>query len=80
MPYPGVLVAKAYSHTSKDLDLVLYPSGSPGRFTLGVERLISNGVYSTAEHSKLVADKGGVLFFDVGVDGRTEIKLVPQQD
>ncbi len=80
MPYPGVLVAKAYSHTSKDLDLVLYPSGNPGRFTLGVERLAPGGEYSTAEHPKLVADKNGVLYFDVCVHGRTEVKLVPQQD
>lgn len=75
-----MLVAKAYSHTSKDLDLVLYPSSRPGKFTLGVERLAPGGAYSTTEHSKLVADKHGVLSFDVHVDGRTEVKLVPHQD
>lgn len=36
---PDVIVAKAYSHDSKGLDMVLYPGKEAGVFKLGFERL-----------------------------------------
>jgi hypothetical protein len=71
------LVAKAYSHTSKDLDLVLYPSAAPGNFVLGVEKLLPGQKYNITKDSSGVADKNGKLEFSVHVEGRTLVKLTP---
>jgi hypothetical protein len=76
VPYPGVLVAKARSHDSKDLDLVLYPSGSDGTFTLGVSRLQPGGLYKVGDRT-LTADADGHLSFPALVSGRTEVHVVP---
>ncbi|EXJ91486.1 hypothetical protein A1O3_00034 [Capronia epimyces CBS 606.96] len=77
-PYPGVLVARAYSRTSKDLDLVLYPSCASGKFELGLKRLQPGVVYRFAERS-VVADTEGEAKIDVYVDGRTVLKIEPME-
>ena len=76
IPYPGVLVAKARSHTSEDLDLVLYPSASPGPFTLGIERLKAGRTYRYGDE-QVVADSEGRVRINVSISGRTEVKLTP---
>jgi hypothetical protein len=76
VPYPGVLVAKARSHTSLDLDLVLYPSAEAGSFVLGVERLQPRTSYTYGEET-VVADSEGKAKLSVHVNGRTEVRLTP---
>ena len=76
VPYPGVLVAKARSHTSRDLDIVLYPSASAGNFNLVVERLVPGQKYSYSA-KEVSADLDGKVQLDVFVHGRTQVKLVP---
>lgn len=77
-PYPGVLVAKARSHTSKDLDLVFYPSKDPGIFGISVSRLIPGKSYSFDNNGKraVVAGSDGSAKIDVFVEGRTQVHLV----
>ncbi|KAL3474463.1 hypothetical protein BJX99DRAFT_260395 [Aspergillus californicus] len=78
IPYPGVLVAKARSHTSHDLDLVLYPSAGPGRFDIGIKRLRPNANYSVNEQAlSVTADADGNATLDIFVDGRTVVKIDP---
>jgi hypothetical protein len=79
VPYPGVLVAKAYSPNSKDLDLVFYPSAEAGKFKIGVERLEPGVKYSVGEKEMVIADTEGKVKFDVKVDGRTAVLLTPVQ-
>ncbi|KPM38350.1 hypothetical protein AK830_g8236 [Neonectria ditissima] len=76
VPYPGVLIAKARSHTSKDLKLVLYPSGDGGTFTLGISRLAPKGQYRYGDET-VSADEHGHISISVLVQGRTLINLVP---
>ena len=75
-PFPGVLIAKACSHDSRDLDMVLYPSTDPGTFSLTVSRLQPGQNYKVLE-KKLVADDKGDVTFPVAVNGRTVVHLVP---
>ncbi|GME23955.1 hypothetical protein GTA08_BOTSDO13860 [Neofusicoccum parvum] len=77
VPYPGVLVAKAWSHTSADLDLVLYPSDRNGVFELGVEKLQPRGHYRISPDQTVVADEEGRVEFSVAIEGRTEVKITP---
>jgi hypothetical protein len=72
-----VIVAKARSHTSRDLDLVLYPSAAAGTFTLGVERLKPKKTYDIGGHFKVAADEKGKLNFSIPIEGRTALKIVP---
>jgi hypothetical protein len=76
VPYPGVLVAKARSHTGGDLELVLYPSAEAGDFSLGISRLNPGRKY-THDDKEVVADPEGKIRISVAVDGRTLVKLVP---
>jgi hypothetical protein len=71
------LVAKAYSYTTKNLDLALYPSAAPGNFVLGVEKLLTGQKYNITKDSSGVADKNGKLECSVHVEGRTLVKLTP---
>lgn len=77
--YPDVLVAKAFSG-GEDLDLVLYPGSAPGRYALGVERLRPNGRYAVegAETSELEADVEGRARLEVGLEGRTPLRIAPR--
>lgn len=76
VPYPGVLVAKAWSHTSSDLDLVLFPSDQNGSFEIGVEKLRPKGQYQIGPEIVTADDKGCVRFTSE-VKGRTQIKIIP---
>ena len=76
VPYPGVLIAKARSHSSRDLELVLYPSADAGTFKLGVTRLEPAKRY-TCQGKTLTADDQGSLSLSVLVDGRTHLHIVP---
>ncbi|KIW16508.1 hypothetical protein PV08_06563 [Exophiala spinifera] len=77
-PFPEVLVAKAYSHTGKDLDLVLYNGQDPGTFTLGLQRLAPGKSYSLSTGGSLVADAEGKASAKVAINGRTQIIIKPQ--
>ncbi|KAL6364086.1 hypothetical protein LRP88_03519 [Fusarium phalaenopsidis] len=74
VPYPGVLVAKARSHTSKDLELVLYPSADDGVFKLGISRLEPGGQYE-CQGKMVTADEEGNLSFSATVSGRTRLHI-----
>jgi len=76
-PYPGVLVAKARSHDSKDLDLVLYPSAASGIFKLGISRLEPGKTYNYSGDKSVKADANGEISIDVPVEGRTQVHLTP---
>jgi hypothetical protein len=78
VPFPDVLVAKAYSHTGKDLDLVLYNGRDAGTFTLGFGRLAPGASYSLSTGGSLVADAAGKASAKLTVSGRTPITLKPQ--
>lgn len=74
--FPDVLVAKAYSHDGKGLDLVLYPGKSAGTFKLGFERLKAGQRYDVAGQ-KMQADREGKGSVDVKLDGRTPVIVSP---
>ena len=76
-PFPDVLVAKAYSHDGDCLDLVLYPGKEAGNFELRFGQLRAGETYELGKQS-LVAGKGGDATFQVQVEGRTALKLVPK--
>lgn len=69
-------MAKARSHTSRDLDIVLYPSASAGNFSLVVERLVPGQKYSYSA-KEVSADLDGKVQLDVLVHGQTQVKFVP---
>ena len=75
VPFPDVLVAKAYSHDGESLDLVLYPGKEAGKFNLGFKRLSPGAMY-TLEGSSVEADENGEATFEAQVDGRTALNLV----
>ncbi|KAF5688645.1 hypothetical protein FDENT_4730 [Fusarium denticulatum] len=79
VPYPGVLIAKARSHTSKDLELALYPSADVGVFELGISRLAPGQTYSYLDKT-VKADKNGVIRISVLVEGRTHVHISPSSD
>ena len=74
--FPDVLVAKAYSHDGKGLDLVLYPGKEAGVFELGFERLTPGGRYRVGG-GQLVADELGCGSVGVAIKGRTAVVLSP---
>lgn len=79
VPYPGVLVAKARSHSSKDLDLVLYPSAESGVFELGLKCLQPGTEYLYGDEGRgFKADNNGEASLEVLVDGRTAVKISPR--
>ena len=75
--FPDVLVAKAYSHTGKDLDLVLYNGKAAGTFTLGIERLDAGKAYHVSDGQKVTADKNGKVTIKAKINGRTAITVTP---
>ncbi|KAH7265542.1 uncharacterized protein BKA55DRAFT_660913 [Fusarium redolens] len=76
VPYPGVLIAKARSHTSEDLELVLYPSADAGVFDLGISRLVPGQTYSYLNKT-VKSDKDGFIKLSVLVEGKTYIHISP---
>jgi hypothetical protein len=77
-PYPDVLVARAVSD-GHDLDLVLRPGRSGGRFRLRVERLDPGREYRAggAVQEAVRSGPGGVAEFDVDLDSRREVRVTP---
>jgi hypothetical protein len=75
--FPEVLIAKAYSHDGKGLDLVFYNGKAAGKQTLGFERLQPNRKYNLDNGQHLTADASGRATVEVHIDGRTPIMLTP---
>ena len=78
--YPDVLVAKAVSD-GQDLALVLYPGRDAGRQTLGLARLVPGAAYRVAGRAtpqRFNADSDGRATLEVEIDGRTELRVLPQ--
>jgi hypothetical protein len=78
VPFPDVLVAKAYSQDGDSIDLVLYPGKEAGTFPLGFNRLRPGEVYYLGSQ-QATANKDGTASFVVEVDGRTVLQLMPKR-
>lgn len=78
VPFPEVLVAKAYSQDGESIDLVFYNGKEAGNFQLGFTRLQPGATYHLAGKSA-VADKNGSASFDLAINGRTAVKLEPSK-
>jgi hypothetical protein len=78
VPFPDVLVAKAYSQDGDSIDLVLYPGKEAGTFPLGFKRLRPGEVYGLGAQ-QATAKPDGTASFDVEVDGRTVLQLMPKR-
>lgn len=74
--FPDVLVAKAYSHDGKSVELVLYNGRQPGVFELGFKNMKVGGYYRIGKEVAK-ADGKGEASFSVRIDGRTAILLEP---
>lgn len=74
VPFPDVLVAKAYSKDGQSVDLVLYNGKEPGAFPLQFTRLKAGATYKLGDQTGK-ADAKGILKFDVVIDGRTALQL-----
>lgn len=74
VPWPQVLVAKAYSHDGVGVEVVLYPGREAGRFELGFERLRAGKKYRFGGEEK-VASQQGKAVWTVKVDGRSAFEL-----
>jgi Linalool dehydratase/isomerase len=78
--YPDVLVAKAFSD-GEDLQLVLYAGRDEGVHTIGLERLRPHARYLLQSEigieRPLVADSQGRVSFEITLQGRTGIHVVP---
>lgn len=78
--YPEVLVAKARSHTGRDLELVLYDGVGAGEYELTIERLSPGAAYVIKEDSRVfTADSTGRALIRVRIDGRTPLHMEPVQ-
>jgi hypothetical protein len=77
VPFPEVLVAKAYSTDGVTLDLVLHPGKAAGKFKLGFERLTPGARYKVGKNATMTADRDGNGEVDVLVEGRTELTVAP---
>jgi len=76
VPFPEVLVAKAYSHDGDSLDLVFYNGKEAGTFSLGFKRLQPGKTYHLGD-KYAVASADGTAKFEVAVNGRTAMTLTP---
>lgn len=76
VPFPEVLVAKAYSQDGDSLELVLYNGKEPGTFRVGFTRLRPGETYRLGDRS-VMAGKDGTASVDVVVSGRTVLLLTP---
>jgi hypothetical protein len=74
VPFPEVLVAKAYSKDGESVDLVLYNGKEAGTFPLQFIKVMAGSTYKLGNQTSKV-DAKGVLSFDVVIDGRTALKL-----
>ena len=63
----------------EDLSLVLYPSGEPGNFDIGLKKLQPGQKYVTVGGgATFVADNDGNAQFKAHVEGRTVIHVKKQ--
>lgn len=76
VPFPDVLVAKAYSHDGKSVEVVLYNGKKAGVFKLGFKNMKAGQTYKF-DGATAVADVKGEASFSVKVDGRTAVWLEP---
>lgn len=77
VPFPDVLVAKAYSHDGESVELVLYNGKQPGAFTLGFKNMESGKKYKLGTETAVANSKGEASFSGVQIDGRTSLWLKP---
>lgn len=78
VPFPEVLVAKAYSKDGDSVDLVLYNGKNSGSFPLQFTRVKAGATYKLGNQI-CKTDAEGMVKFDVTIDGRTALKLELQQ-
>lgn len=76
VPFPEVLVAKAYSHDGKSVELVLYNGKQPGVFELGFKNMQPGKPYKLGDQI-VKADTKGEAYFSVNIDGRTAVTVEP---
>lgn len=76
VPFPDVLVAKAYSHDGKSVELVLYNAKNPGAYELGFKNMQPGKSYKLGDQI-VKADKKGEAGFLVPISGRTAVTLEP---
>ena len=76
VPFPDVLVAKAYSHDGKSVELVLYNGKKPGTFKLEFKNMRTGQKYKLGSETA-VANGQGEASFSLKIDGRTAVWLEP---
>lgn len=76
VPFPEVLVGKAYSHDGESVELVLYNGRKAGNYTLGFKNMKAGRAYRLGSQTA-VADHKGEAKLSVSIDGRTAITLRP---
>jgi hypothetical protein len=76
VPFPDVLVGKAYSHDGELVELVLYNGKTAGKFTLGFKNMKAGRVYRLGSQAA-VANQKGEAQLSFLVDGRTAVSLEP---
>ncbi|KAH7085825.1 hypothetical protein BKA63DRAFT_560455 [Paraphoma chrysanthemicola] len=76
VPFPEVLVGKAFSHDGESVELVLYNGKQPGSFNLGFKNMKPGRKYRLGSQSA-VADSKGEASFSLKIDGRTAVTLEP---
>jgi hypothetical protein len=74
VPFPEVLVAKAYSQDGESVDLVFYNGKAAGTFSLGFKNLKVGRKYKLGKLTA-TADHAGCASFQTAIDGRTAMKL-----
>ncbi|KAK5063078.1 hypothetical protein LTR84_005154 [Exophiala bonariae] len=74
VPFPEVLVAKAYSQDGEGIDMVFYNGKEPGTFKLGFTRLKPGAAYHFGTQT-LTAAKDGTAQVQLAISGRTAVKL-----
>ncbi|MFO1377785.1 MAG: hypothetical protein U1F14_12380 [Steroidobacteraceae bacterium] len=77
--YPDVLVAKAFSHTGRDLELVLRPGRTAGAQRIAIGRLWPDTRYALSGdlRGEVTADHEGRAELTVPLNGRTAFTLSP---
>jgi hypothetical protein len=76
VPFPDVLVAKAFSHDGESVELVLYNGKESGVFDLGFKNMKKGREYELGKLTA-VANEEGEATFPVEVNGRTSLVLKP---
>lgn len=74
VPFPDVLVAKAFSQDGESVDLVLYNGKQPGIFNLGFKNMQPGKRYELGTQ-RSVANSEGKATFSLPIEGRTAVQL-----